>query len=83
MFAHLSEAIPLRYLADHDEIKNVLSSQMAEDLFLAIESDVLIGDGTGEHFTGITETSGVQAQAYSTNVLITLRKAPDEADHVR
>lgn len=75
VFAHLSEAIPLRYLDDHDELENVLRSQMAEDLFLAIEEDVLVGDGTGEHFTGIANVSGVQAQAFSTDVLTTLRKA--------
>lgn len=75
VFAHLSEAIPLRYLADHDEIRNVLTSQMAEDLYLAIEEEALTGDGTGEHFTGIANVTGVQAQAYTTSVLMTLRKA--------
>jgi HK97 family phage major capsid protein len=75
VFAHLSEAIPLRYLADHDELANVLQTQMAEDLFLAIEEDALIGDGTGEHFTGLATVAGVQAQAYATDVLTTLRKA--------
>jgi HK97 family phage major capsid protein len=75
VFAHLSEAIPLRYLEDHAEIKNVLSAQMAEDLMLALESDVLVGDGTGEHFTGIANVVGIQTQAFSTNRLTTLRKA--------
>jgi len=42
---------------------------------LAIEKDALIGDGTGEHFTGLTETVGIQTQAFSTDVLISLRKA--------
>lgn len=75
VFAHLSEPIPLRYLDDHAEIRRVLSTQMAEDLYLAIEEDTLVGDGTGEHFTGLTETLGVQPQAYVTDVLTTLRKA--------
>lgn len=75
VFAHLSEAIPQRYLADHEEIANILSTQMGEDLYRALEEDVLAGDGTGEHFTGIANTSGVLTQAYSTDVLTTLRKA--------
>lgn len=75
VFAHLSEPIPLRYLDDHAEIKNVLQSQMAEDLMNVIEENVLIGDGLGENFTGLSITVGVQAQAFTTDVLTTLRKA--------
>ncbi|HWL64387.1 MAG TPA: phage major capsid protein [Actinomycetota bacterium] len=75
VFAHLTEAIPVRYLDDHEEIKNLLSTQLAEDLLKALESDILVGDGTGEHFTGVATVSGVQAQAFSTDVLTTLRKA--------
>ena len=58
MFAHLSEAIPIRYFEDHEEIKRILSSQMAEDLMLALELDVLVGDGTGERFMGIANVNG-------------------------
>lgn len=75
VIAHLSEPIPLRYLADHEELQNLLASQMAEDLYLKLESEVLTGTGTGEHFAGIAATSGIQVQPYTTDVLTTLRKA--------
>ncbi|CAN5398602.1 hypothetical protein BH11ACT8_BH11ACT8_04390 [soil metagenome] len=80
VFAHLSEAIPLRYLSDHAELEQMITSQMAQDLFTMIEGEVVNGDGTGEHFTGITNTSGVQTQAFTTNVLTTLRKAYTKLD---
>jgi len=75
VIAHLSEAIPLRYLEDHDELRRVLSDQMAEDLYAVIEEEALLGDGTGEHFRGLSNTVGVRAQPFSGNVLQTLRKA--------
>jgi HK97 family phage major capsid protein len=33
------------------------------------------GDGTGENFTGILNTSGVQSQAFTTDTVTTIRKA--------
>lgn len=75
VFAHLSEAFPQRYLDDHEEIRSILASQMAEDLYAVIEEEALIGDGTGEHFTGLATVTGVRAVAYSNSVLETLRKA--------
>lgn len=73
--AHLSEPIPLRYLADHDGLRDVLANQMAEDLYVALEGEALDGDGTGEHFTGLSLTSGIQVQPYTTDLITTLRKA--------
>ena len=75
VFAHLTEPIPLRILADHKDVAAVLERQLAEDTLTALEADVLTGDGTGEHFTGITNAAGVLTQAYTTNPLVTLRKA--------
>ncbi len=75
VIAHLSEPFPIRYLSDHDEVTNILGSQMAEDMYRILESEILAGSGSGEHFTGLDSTSGVQTQAFSTDVLTTLRKA--------
>jgi HK97 family phage major capsid protein len=75
VFAHLTEPVPERIFADHAEVERVVQAQMAEDLYLALEEDVLVGDGSGEHFTGITETVGIQTQAFDTSSLTTLRKA--------
>lgn len=75
VFAHLSQPIPLRFLADHDEVRRVLADEMAEDLLGVIEEDALVGDGTGEHFLGLANVVGVRAQPFSVSVLQTLRKA--------
>lgn len=72
--AHLSEAIPLRYFADHNQLEDWLQSEMEYGLMRAVEAEVLGGDGTGEHFTGILNTSGIIAQAFATDVLTTTRK---------
>jgi HK97 family phage major capsid protein len=75
VFAHLTEPIPLRILADHKDVASVLQRQLGEDLLTALEEDVLLGDGTGEHFTGLTAVTGTLTQAYTGTVLATLRKA--------
>ena len=36
---------------------------------------MLTGDGSGENFTGILNTSGIQTQSYDTDLLTTLRRA--------
>jgi HK97 family phage major capsid protein len=59
VIAHLSEAIPLRYFADHNQLESWLA--VRDGLRAAparSQAEVLAGDGTGEHFTGILNTSG-------------------------
>jgi HK97 family phage major capsid protein len=76
VYAHLSEAFPKRYLDDYSDLIGILRDQMAAGLMEALEEDVLTGavqphDG----FTGVLNTSGVQAQAWSTDLLTTLSNA--------
>jgi HK97 family phage major capsid protein len=73
--AHLSEAIPERYFADHRELQRFLESEMRAGLLAALESQVANGSGTGENMTGILNTSGTTAVAFATNTLTTARKA--------
>lgn len=75
VIAHLSEAIPERYFADHLELVQLIDREMREDALLALETEILTGDGTGEHFTGITSVSGTISQAWSTDMVTTTRKA--------
>ncbi|PCE15901.1 hypothetical protein AUC47_10265 [Microbacterium sp. SZ1] len=75
VYAHLSEAMPLRYLTDFRGLTEILQEQLAAGLLEAIENDIIDGDGTGDAFTGILNTSGVQAQAWSTDILSTMRAA--------
>lgn len=75
VFAHLSEAIPERLLADHAELARMLDTQMREDLFVKLEANVTSGDGTGENFTGLLNTTGTLSVAFATDMLTTIRKA--------
>lgn len=75
VFAHLTEPVPERIFDDHAEVERIVQSQMLEDLYIALEEDALVGDGTGEHFTGITANPDIQTTVFATDELTTLRKA--------
>lgn len=75
VIAHLSEPFPIRFAQDHSSVMQVLDQQMLVGLLEAIEDLVINGDGTGEEWVGILNTSGVQTQAFATDVPTTLRKA--------
>lgn len=75
VIAHLSEPIPLRLLADHEELRMWLDSEMREGVLDALETQIVSGGGTGEDFTGILTASGTTAVAFDTNIHTTLRSA--------
>lgn len=64
-----------RALADAAQIRTLIDSFLRYGLQEELEDQVLNGNGTGENFTGILSTAGIQAQAYATDVLTTTRKA--------
>lgn len=64
-----------RALADAAQIRTLIDSFLRYGLEEELEDQILTGDGTGENFTGILNTSGTQSQAWDTNVLTTTRKA--------
>ncbi|MEW2082350.1 phage major capsid protein [Streptomyces sp. NPDC005283] len=73
--AHLSEPIAKQDLDDVGLLRQFIDQEMRLGLDLALEGEILNGDGTGEHFDGIGHVSGSQAQAFVTDVLTTTRKA--------
>lgn len=73
--AHLSEPIAKQDLDDVGMLRQFIDQEMRLGLDLALEDEVLNGDGTGEHMTGIANVSGSQSQAFVTDVLTTTRKA--------
>lgn len=75
VIAHLSEAIPQRYFHDDKTLADFLASEMALGLERAVEAQALTGAGTGENLTGILSTSGIQVQAWATDLLTTTRQA--------
>jgi HK97 family phage major capsid protein len=72
--AHISEQIDHYLLSDNDNLARWVSDEMVWGLRTSVENEVLNGDGTGEHFTGILNTSGILSQAFATDALTSIRK---------
>lgn len=73
--AHLSEPIARQDLRDAPALQRVLDTEMRLGLELALEAQIINGSGSGENMTGIANVSGSQAQAWSTDIMTTTRKA--------
>lgn len=75
VYANKTEHLAWRYLEDFAELTDILNVQLRDDTLAAIERDILPGNGENDRFTGILETSGVQVQAFATDLLTTLSAA--------
>ncbi|MCD9145788.1 phage major capsid protein [Streptomyces albireticuli] len=75
VIAHLSEPISRQDLDDAPMLRTFIDQEMRLGLELALEDEIVNGDGTGEHMTGIANVSGSQSQAFATDILTTARKA--------
>lgn len=64
-----------RALSDAAQIRTLIDAFLLYGLEEELEDQMIAGDGTGENFEGVGTVSGVQAQAWDTNALTTLRKA--------
>jgi HK97 family phage major capsid protein len=64
-----------RALADAGQLRTLIDAFLRYGLEEELEDQMMNGDGTGENFTGIANTSGIQAQAWDTDILTTTRKA--------
>lgn len=73
----IAEWVPAskRALADAAQLEGLINDELRKDIAEAEENQVLLGDGTGENFEGILETSGIQNQAFDTDIFVTTRKA--------
>lgn len=75
VIAHLSEPVPIRLFADHNELEAWLDSEMAEGVLDAVEAQAIRGNGTGENMTGLLSTAGTTAVVFDTDIPTTLRSA--------
>ncbi|MBF6135869.1 phage major capsid protein [Nocardia otitidiscaviarum] len=77
----IAEWVPAtkRALADVKALEDLINDELRKDVAEAEESQILGGDGVGENFTGILNWSGVQTQAFTTDVFTSLRKAVTKA----
>jgi len=73
----ISHWVPVtrRALADAGQLKMQIDSFLLYGLDEELEDQMITGAGTGENFSGVTVVSGTTAQAFSTDILETLRKA--------
>lgn len=72
--AHLSEPIPRQDLSDAVLLESFVDTELRLGLELELEDQILNGDSTGENFTGLANTSGIQTVAWATDALTTCRK---------
>lgn len=77
----IAEWVPAtkRALADVAALEGLINDELRADLDEAEESQILSGNGTGENFTGIRNWSGVQTQAFDTDIFTTVRRAITKA----
>lgn len=64
-----------RALSDAGQLRTLIDNFLRYGLEEELEDQIVAGDATGENFDGIGNVSGVQAQAYDTDLLTTTRKA--------
>jgi HK97 family phage major capsid protein len=64
-----------RALSDASQLRGLLDQELREDCLEELEDQIINGDGTGENFTGILNTTGVLTQAWNTDLITTTRKA--------
>lgn len=77
----IAEWVPAtkRALADVAALEGLINDELSLDVAEAEEAQILNGDGSGENFTGIANWSGIQSQAFSTDIFETIRKAITKA----
>ncbi len=64
-----------RALSDAGQLRTLIDNWLRYGLEEELEDQMVNGDGTGENLEGILNVSGIQAQAWDTNLLVTTRKA--------
>jgi HK97 family phage major capsid protein len=75
VLAHLSQPQSRMDFSDAPALSDFISSEMFYGLERCLEDELLNGDGTGEHLTGLAHTDGVQPVGYATDLVTTTRKA--------
>lgn len=80
VLAHVSEQISVQIVGDNVNLERFVADELVWGLRRALEDQIINGDGTGENFTGILETSGIQLQDFSVDVLTSVRKAITKLD---
>ncbi|MBD8057243.1 phage major capsid protein [Rhodococcus ruber] len=75
VIATLSDPVDTYALVDVPELEAFLTSELTLAVQQAIENQVLNGTGTAPDLEGILTTTGVRAQAFDTDAVVSLRRA--------
>jgi HK97 family phage major capsid protein len=77
----IAEWVPAtkRALADAGQLEGLINDELRADIAEEEENQILLGDGAGEDLTGIFNTSGIQSQAFDTDIFTTVRRALTKA----
>lgn len=77
----IAEWVPVtkRALADAAQLEDLIRDELSKDIAEREEEQILAGDGVGENITGILSTSGIQSQAFDTDIFVSVRKAITKA----
>lgn len=77
----IAEWVPAtkRALADAAQLEGLINDELRADVAEAEENQILTGNGVGENLTGILSTSGIQTQAFDTDIFVSVRKAITKA----
>ena len=73
--ATLTEPFAKSLLDDYAQLRNFLAGRLAEDLYTAIDTELLYGDGTASHLLGLANVEGVRRVAWDQSLPRTLRAA--------
>jgi len=71
--AHLSEPIDKFWLEDSSTLDTFVADELVYGLTLGLENQFLNGDGLGDNLKGMNVTSGIQTQAWTTDMITTAR----------
>lgn len=80
VIAHLSEPVDKFVLGDNAALVRFVADELVYGLDKALEAQALSGNGTAPNLRGLLNTSGVQVQAFATNILTSVRKAITSAE---
>ena len=80
----LAEWVPAtkRSLADAGQLEGLINDELRKDIEEVEDNQILNGSGAGENLPGILATSGIQTQAFSTDLFESVRKGITKAKTV-
>lgn len=73
----IAEGVPVtrRAMSDAGQLMSIIDQQLRYDLAQTLNTQMINGSGTSPNLRGIRNTAGILTQAFSNNIIETLRKA--------